>query len=45
MPYLTIIEQTGMVVVTFSRDMHIVTQLSMLNSGKVIIQGEEQPVF
>ena len=44
-PYLTIIEQTGMVVISFSSDMHIVPKLSMINNGTVLIHGEEQPVF
>ena len=34
-PHLALIESTGLIKVTFSSDMHIVPQLSMLRNGTV----------
>ena len=44
-PHLDIIEQTGVVVVSFSTDMHVMPDMKMLSKGKVQIDGVTLPVF
>ena len=44
-PYLAGIEQSGVVVVSFSEDMRIVPDLTMITNGTVSVDGVRRPVF
>ena len=44
-PSLNYIEQTGVVTVTFSQDVHIVPELSMIKDGTINIDDVELPVL
>ena len=44
-PTMSIVKQTGLVIVQFSEDMHIIPSLNMVKDGRLKVNGEEQPVF